>query len=665
MESKIYNTVSKRYLQIDGQQYKNLLNQGYYIDSNNQLTSDIISKSKKSPITIKSSKKSKTKTWVVKSSVKTKSPIKSPINTLYKTDAFINVVRNLTPNDILSLYISNKDVVFDQVVLDYLSNRYKVDKVKTLAEFINLYNLSIVDPYLYQLEYKVEMPTQYVMQGQSEVSQKMRAILYDWLLQINIKFKTSIYVMGLTMTLLDSYLMKKDITKNNLQGIGCMCHHLACQVLEEYSPDMGDYGYIVDGAYDTEKLENFRTDIINVLHGVIIRPSTIFFADINNEDIKNFVMISYTIVDLLLYKPSLVAEAINYIVTGYYKIYSLGEISRVCRKLIPFIKRMHKTSLSEIKKCADKLSNYDNYQCGLENSDIKESPFKYNNEWHIGEYEKIAKIGEGTYGKVIKIKRKECNKDYVVKSSISSFESATLELSVLKLLNSYNPEYIINLCGFNIPSNERINLYLPYMDNTVDKLLDNNTFNFNKFPIYAKQMITGLYECHRCDLIHRDIKLNNIVYNALEDVFKIIDFGLTVTYASKRKSLDPDIVSTYPYRAPEAFFGLQYNNKVDIWALGCVFYYIITKKHIIDVNKLNDKNALNQIFQLFGTPTEEEWSGITLLLQENNIPVYPKNDDYLRKIFKQYYDFIMPCFQLNPATRPDTVQLLSILKNKY
>jgi serine/threonine protein kinase len=202
------------------------------------------------------------------------------------------------------------------------------------------------------------------------------------------------------------------------------------------------------------------------------------------------------------------------------------------------------------------------------------------------------------------------------------------------------------------------------MDSTVDKLEDNNTFNFDKFPIYAKQMITGLYECHRCDLIHRDIKTNNIVYNAADDIFKIIDFGLTVPYASKRKSLYTNLVSTYPYRAPEAFFGLQYNNKVDVWALGCVFYYIMTKKYVVNAI-YNDTEALKQIFQLFGTPTEEEWSGITLLLQQKNIPVYPKNNQHLKEIFKQYYDFIMPCFELNPASRADTTQLLTILKNKY
>lgn len=674
METKIYNNVSGRYVQIDGQQYKKLLKEGYYIN-NNQLTTDISTKSSKisSPKSVKSTSKSvksskkstkkTTKEWVKKSDVKipvTPLLLPSPLKSMYQKDVFINVVKDLTPNDILSLYISNKDVVFDQTVLDYLSHRFKIDKVKSLKEFIQLYNLSIVDPYLYQLEYKIPMPTTYYMNNLTEVTAKMRAIVYDWLLQVNERFKAPIYAMGLAMSLLDAVFMKKDVLKKDLQGYGCMCHYIACCVFADdtHDIDMYDYVYIVDGAYDRKQMEVFRKDIIDTLQGQLIRPSIVFFADMKNEDVKNFVMLSYVFDELVKYKPSLVAEAIHYIVTGDYKIYSLGEISMVCRPLIRLLNRMKKSSLTGVRKYSDLLSKYDNYQCSGETVTIKQSPFKYNNEWHIGEYEKVRKIGEGNYGEVTHIKRKECNTDYVVKSS-DSFNAAILELACLKLFNSNN---IIQVCGSEIKK-DKVKLYLPLMHKDLKKMVESDTFDMDSFSLSAKDMITGLHDIHKTDMIHRDIKPENIGYDALSNTFKILDFGISLPFASKQRYVLPDMASTYMYRAPEALFYLQYNNKIDIWALGCVFYYIFTKKYVVPPQTAgNTAVALSEIFKLFGTPTEEEWPGITLLLKEVNYtyPIYTK-DKNLKKIFGKYYNFIMACFTLNPANRPSAKDLLEML----
>lgn len=655
-----------------------MLKEGYYVNSDNQLTSDISKKSIKSPKVVstkspkisskvvspktKSTKKS-SKEWVVKKSspVKTSVPlIPSPISKIYRNDVFINVVKDLTPNDILALYISNKDVVFDQTVLDYLSNRFKVDKVKSLKEFIQLYNLSIVNPYLYQLEYKLPMPPIAYMSHLTEVTAKMRAILYDWLLEVNRQFKAPIYTMGLAMTLLDAVFMKKDILKKDLQAYGCMCHYIACCVFADdmYNIDMSDYVYMVDGAFDREQLEVYRKDIIDTLQGQLIRPSTVFLADMKNEDVKNFVMFSYVLDELVKFKPSLVAEAIHYIVKNEYKIYSLGEISMVCRILIKYLIRMKNSSLTGVRKYSNLLSKYDTYQCGDETAELKQSPFKYNNEWHIGEYEKIKKIGEGGYGKVVHIKRKECKKDYVIKTSLHNFNAAVLELACLNLYNLSNNNNIIQVCGFEIPKTEafeeKIKMYLPFMSTDLKKMVDDNSFNKNDFMLCAKQILTGLQTIHQSDMIHRDIKVDNIVYDKDINTFKIIDFGISLPFASKQKYVDPHMASTLMYRAPEALLELQYNNKIDVWALGCVFYYIFTKKLLVD--PFANTRPIEQIFKIFGTPTEEEWPGITEL---NEFPIYPKTS--MKKIFGKYNDFIMACLTLNPANRPSVKELLEMI----
>ena len=661
-EKKILNTVSNRFIVVNGQRYKDLVKNGYYVNKQGNLTTDLSSK------TIKTGPKQKSVSIrKTKSTLESVRP-KSPIQTL-SPNVFSNIVNELSPNDLLSLYITNKESLFTQDILNALSKKYKIDQVKSFTEFIKLYNLSKLEKegktYLYQLENNVEMPSLEFLtlfkDSKRNISKKMRAIVYDWLLQVNKNFKTSDYVMGLTMTLFDAYISKVDVDKDDLQTVSVVCHYLAVQVVEEVSPKISNYVYITDGATSQEKFENFRTHVIDTLNGVIIRPSIVFFIDMNNTVLKNLALLTYVPAKLMIYKPSLLAEMVNYLVTGEYKIYSLGEIHQLCRIFIPLIKNLQKSSLITMKKLTENLSDYINYECGQGKADIKESPFKYNKEWHIGKYKKLNVLGQGTYGKVVKIKRKACQTDFVIKKSTGDFEPALLELSVLKLLSTMKSDYVINLCGFQVKG-DRMDLYLPFMNSTVEKLVDNGNFNINNFPTYAKQMLMGLHECHRCDLIHRDIKVNNIVYHEADDVFKIIDFGISVPYASIRTKLFSGMASTYPYRAPEALFDLKYNYKIDIWALGCVFYYIFTKKYIISEQNLgHDSDALNDIFKLFGTPTDQDWTGVNKLIKENHINTYTKADTLLHQIFGAYYDIVMPCFILNPANRPTTLQLLNNL----
>ncbi len=660
-ENKILNTVSNRFIAVNGQRYKDLVKSGYYVNKQGQLTTDLSSK------TIKTA--SKQKSVSVRKTVESLPKPKSPIQTL-SPNVFSNIIKELGPNDLLSLYITNKESLFTQDILNSLSNQYHVGKVQSFTEFIKLYHLSILEKkgtvYLYQLENNVEMPSlnflTAFMDNKRIVNQKMRAILFDWLLEVNQQLKTGDYVMGLTMTLIDAYISKIDVATDDLQTVAVVCHYLACQVLEETAPEIGDYVYITDGSTSIEKFEQFRTLIIDTLNGVIIRPSVVFFVDMKNAILKNLALLTYGATKLMIYKPSLIAEMIQYLVTGEYKIYSLGEINQLCRIFIPLIKNLQKSSLTTMKNLTNNLTDFMTYECGKDKADIAESPFKYNKEWHIGEYEKMNVLGQGNYGKVVKIKRKECNSDYVLKISTGEFEPALLELSVLKLMSTMKSDYVIQLCGFQVKEGDRMDLYLPFMNSTVDKLVGEGNFNLIKFPMYAKQMIMGLHECHRCDLIHRDIKVNNIVYHAADDTFKIIDFGISVPYASTRKYILPSMASTYQYRAPEALFELQYNYKIDIWALGCVFYYIFTNKYIIsEQNVGNDADALNDIFKLLGTPTDQDWPGVEKLIKKNHINTYTKADTLLHTLFGKYYDIVMPCFVLNPERRPTTQQLLNNL----
>ena len=102
------------------------------------------------------------------------------------------------------------------------------------------------------------------------------------------------------------------------------------------------------------------------------------------------------------------------------------------------------------------------------------------------------------------------------------------------------------------------------------------------------QIVCGLHEIHSNGIIHRDIKLENILIGE-DGKLKICDFGSSskketlIITKENRSSVedDIDITTTPKYRAPEQCDLLNeypLNEKVDIWGLGCIFYMICFQK---------------------------------------------------------------------------------------
>ena len=87
------------------------------------------------------------------------------------------------------------------------------------------------------------------------------------------------------------------------------------------------------------------------------------------------------------------------------------------------------------------------------------------------------------------------------------------------------------------------------------------------------QIVAGLAYCHACGIVHRDVKLDNILLDARRNV-KLVDFGFSVSFRPGQKLKKacgspsyaaPEIVSRRPY-APQG---------VDVWSLGVVLYAMV------------------------------------------------------------------------------------------
>lgn len=92
---------------------------------------------------------------------------------------------------------------------------------------------------------------------------------------------------------------------------------------------------------------------------------------------------------------------------------------------------------------------------------------------------------------------------------------------------------------------------------------------------YAHQMFLGASLLRKCNIIHADIKPDNVLVNNTQNILKICDLG-SASDASENE-ITQYLVSRF-YRAPEIILGMQYDFAIDMWSIGCTLYELYTGK---------------------------------------------------------------------------------------
>lgn len=272
-------------------------------------------------------------------------------------------------------------------------------------------------------------------------------------------------------------------------------------------------------------------------------------------------------------------------------------------------------------------------------------------------FEKLDKIGQGTYSSVFRAKEIETGKIVALKKvRFDNFEPESVrfmarEIMILRRLDHPN---IIKLEGL-ITSRLSCSIYLvfEYMEHDVTGLLSKPEINFTESQIkcYMKQLLSGLEHCHSRGVMHRDIKGSNLLVNN-EGILKVADFGLANFCNSGKKQPLTSRVVTLWYRPPELLLGsTDYGPSVDLWSVGCVFAELLVGKPILKGR--TEVEQLHKIFKLCGSPPDEYWKKTRLPHATLFKPQQPY-DSCLRETFKDF-----------PATSVNLLQnLLSIEPNK-
>lgn len=214
----------------------------------------------------------------------------------------------------------------------------------------------------------------------------------------------------------------------------------------------------------------------------------------------------------------------------------------------------------------------------------RELPLRIN-DLIAGRYQIVELLGQAAFSRAVqaldlKTGALVCLK--VVKNNKDFFDQSLDEIKILRYVNAADPgdeHGILRLYDY---------FYFREHLILVTELLRANLYEFSKHdresgeaPYFtpvrvqsmARQILRSLAFLHSLGLVHADLKPENILmksYSACE--VKVIDLGSSCFLTDRLSSY----VQSRSYRAPEVILGLQYNQKIDIWSLGCILAEMVT-----------------------------------------------------------------------------------------
>ena len=214
--------------------------------------------------------------------------------------------------------------------------------------------------------------------------------------------------------------------------------------------------------------------------------------------------------------------------------------------------------------------------------------------YSVGDY-----LGKGQFGLVksgINLKTKtQVALKILTKSEITSSEGLKTEIDILKVAKHPN---IVQFYDYFEDINY-IFIVMEYLKGgTLDEYLKKNHWKISENAVMkiVTQISKGLIYLNQFGIIHRDLKLNNIMFNNLEGEeinIKIMDFGLSKILGPFEKAKES--CGTLSYIAPEIILRKPYNSQVDVWSLGVLVYYILSKELPFDLPNNNFKEICNVI----------------------------------------------------------------------
>ncbi|XP_043743491.1 G2/mitotic-specific cyclin-B1 [Cervus elaphus] len=169
--------------------------------------------------------------------------------------------------------------------------------------------------YLRQLEEEQAVKPKYLM-GR-EVTGNMRAILIDWLVQVQMKFRLLQETMYMTVSIIDRFMQDNCVPKKMLQLVGVTAMFVASKYEEMYPPEIGDFAFVTDNTYTKFQIRQMEMKILRALNFSLGRPLPLHFlrraSKIGEVDVELHTLAKYLMeltmldYDMVHFPPSQIA----------------------------------------------------------------------------------------------------------------------------------------------------------------------------------------------------------------------------------------------------------------------------------------------------------------------------------------------------------------------
>ena len=227
-------------------------------------------------------------------------------------------------------------------------------------------------------------------------------------------------------------------------------------------------------------------------------------------------------------------------------------------------------------------------------------------------YKPIEPIGQGSFGKVFKVKQLSTGNIYAMKvvSKNCDFQDGNKnflrEISVLRKLDHPN---ILKIFEYFV--NEKYYYFImEYVSGgeLYQQIYEMQYYDESTAANIMKQIFSSVCYLHQMNIVHRDLKPENMMITSKKDEIeiKLIDFG-TANYVKKGKKLKTRIGSPY-YIAPEVLKG-SYGKECDLWSCGVILYILLVGYPPFDGK--NNNEILDKVEKGIYRISGEDWENVT------------------------------------------------------
>lgn len=206
-----------------------------------------------------------------------------------------------------------------------------------------------------------------------------------------------------------------------------------------------------------------------------------------------------------------------------------------------------------------------------------------------GRYLIQSSLGKGMFSGVaraVDITNKQVVAIKIMRNNDALRKGGFTEIAILEKLNSADLENKKHIVKFERSFEYKDHLCMVFeglslnLREVLKKFGNNVGINLGATKAYAYQIFLALAHMRNCNIIHADLKPDNILVNEGRNVLKICDLGTAIDRsdaATAHNEITPYLVSRF-YRAPEIILGMPYDYSIDMWSIGCTLYEMYTGK---------------------------------------------------------------------------------------